>query len=700
MNNPKAQPEFDFPPVTPEAWRAQAEVDLKGAPFDKKLLTHTYEGITIQPLYTESDWPSAADPSGLPAMDPFTRGTNPLGNSRGWDIRQEHALPWPADNNKAILQDLARGATSIRLRLDNATRAGNFGGDDVGVGGMALGLVEDLDEALAGVDLKTTYIGLDAGAAFIPAAAMIEELWRRRGVGADEARGAFNANPLGALAELGRLPVSIDVALARLADLAKWTAANRPNVTSVLVGTRPFHHAGATAVQDLAFSMATAVAYLRTLTDAGMSLDEACGQMTFSYGVGCNFFLAIAKLRAARRLWARIVDVSCTAGGGSATAARCMKMHVTTSRRVITERDPWVNMLRTTVCAAAGAIGGAQAITAVPFDAAIGQPDDFSRRLARNTQIILAEEAHLGSVADPAGGSWYIEKLTDQLAQSAWKLFQEIEARGGMVRSLADGWAAAQINAAFAERLKNLRRRRDPITGVSEYPNVKEKPVERHAPNVAEARRRLQDRLGARKMNGRPEPETSIAEKPMYAVIEMARLGWSAGEIMNRLAEGSEPAVIEALRPHPFSEPFEALRTASDEFLEKTGHRPRVFLANMGPVARHTARANYATNFFEAGGFEVIANTGFTTPPEAAAAFAASGAAIAVVCSDDKTYAEIAIDVAGALKAAGARTVILAGNPGENKAAYQAAGIDRFIYIGCDVLEILRALLTEEGVTQ
>lgn len=692
MNN--QEHEFDFPPATREAWRAQAEVDLKGAPFDKKLLTHTYEGITIQPLYTEEDWPAGSDPSGLPGIEPFTRGATALSNSRGWDIRQEHALPWPADNNKAIRQDLERGATSIRIRFDHAARTGSFGGDQTGVGGMALTLVEDLDEALAGVDLKKTFIGLDPGAGFIPASALLEELWRRRGVGKDESRGAFNANPLGALAELGRLPVSIDVALSRLVDLAKWTVENRPRVKSVLVGTRPYHHAGATAVQDVAFSMATAVAYLRALTDSGMSVDEACGQITFSYGVGCNFFLAIAKLRAARRLWARVAEAS-----GASQRYRGMRMHVTTSRRVLTERDPWVNMLRTTVCAAAGAIGGAQAISAVPFDAAIGYPDEFSRRIARNTQIILAEEAHIGSVVDPAGGSWYIEKLTDQLAQAAWSLFQQIEARGGMVRSLVDGWAASQINQAFAERLKNLQRRRDPITGVSEYPNVKEKPVERHAPNVAEARKRIQERLVARKLNGRPEPETPIT-KPMASAVEMARLGWSAGEIMARLAEGSEPTVIEALRPHPFSEPFEALRTASDEFLEKTGRRPRVFLANMGPVARHTARANYATNFFEAGGFEVITNAGFATPPEAAEAFAQSDAAIAVICSDDKLYAEMASDLAGALKAAGARTVILAGNPGDHKATWQAAGIERFIYIGCDVLEILRELLTEEGVTQ
>ncbi len=692
----------EFPAPTYEQWRQQVETDLKGAPFEKKLLTHTYEGITIQPLYTERDWPASKDPAGFPGVDPFTRGSQPLGTARGWDIRQEQAHPSAAENNRAIRTDLEKGATSVRIRMDDAVRLGLFdaAAERVGVGGMILAMVDDLETALEGVDLDQTRVGLDAGAAFLPAAAMLDEVWTRRGVAA--AQGAFNADPLGTLAETGRLPYSIEAGLAQLADLASWTAAHRPGTTSVQVGTTPYHHAGATATQDLAFSMATGVTYLRELLEGGMDVDTACGQIVFNYSVGCNFFLAIAKLRAARRLWARIAEAC-----GASESARGMRMHSMASRRVLTERDPWVNMLRVTVCTAAGAIGGAQAISAAPFDLAIGPPDDFSRRLARNTQVILAEESHLGRVVDPAGGSWYVEKLTDQLAEAGWKMFQQIEERGGMVKSLVDGWAAEQIHEAFAQRLQNLRRRRDPITGVSEYPNIKEKPVVRKPADLVSLRRSLQERLVTRRLE-KPEPvafaheaeEHTRGGERMAAAVEMARAGWPLPDMLAQLAANSEPLMIERLQAHPFSEPFEALRRASDEALERHGRRPAVFLANLGPVARHTARANYAQNFFEAGGFEVISTPGFSSPAAAAEAFAGSKAAIAVICSDDKLYQEQAAETAGALKAAGARTVVLAGNPGDNRESWQQAGIDRFIHIGSDVLEILRALLEQEGVLQ
>ena len=692
------QPGLDalFPPVSHEDWRAQAELDLKGVPFEKKLVTHTYEGITIQPLYTERDWPSATDPAGFPGSGPFVRGSEPLGSSRGWDIRQEHAHPSPAENNKTIRQDLARGATSVRLRLDESLRSGQPGREElVGVGGMICGGIEDLEAALAGIDPSACFLGVDAGAAYVPAAALLAELWRRRGCEPAAARGAFNADPLGTLADLGRLHCGLEEALAQMADLAAWTTARLPRVTAVQVSTTPYHHAGATAVQDLAFSMATAVAYLRAMLERGMAPADACRQIVFSYSVGCNFFLAIAKLRAARRLWARVAE-----SVGAPAEGRGIRMHAMTSRRILTERDPWVNMLRTTVCTAAAAIAGAQAGSAAPFDTAIGPPDEFSRRIARNTQLILQEESHLAAVIDPAGGSWYIEKLTDQLAQGAWTFFQQVEGRGGMIAALADGWAAEQINAAFAERLKNLRRRKDPITGVSEFPNVKEKPVVRAVPDLAALRKSHRERAIASRMNGARSAMAQPSDRPggiTEAACAALRTGATLAETLAAHG-GGEPMTVTALKPHPFSEPFEALRTASDEYLEANGRRPRVFLANLGPIARHTGRANYAQNFFEAGGFDVLTNTGFKDAAAAAEAFGRSGAAIAVICSDDKLYLEMAVDAARALKGAGARTVLLAGNPGDNRDAWQAAGADRFIYIGCDVLETLRALLHDEGV--
>src|SRR6516165_4343783 len=267
--------EPDFPPVDYAAWRALAEADLQGAPFEQKLVTHTYEGIDIQPVYTRQDHPGEGDPEGLPGLAPFVRGTRPLGAVQtGWDVRPEHAHPDLEVTNQALLEDLQGGATSLLLRLDAAARNGLDPDDPAaaelaGRDGLMAYHVNDLDRALAGAHLHMIGVTLEAGAAFLPAAALLAALWRRRGVAPEQARGAFNADPLAVLARDGQLPVPAEAALAQLADLAAWTAKEYPHVTAVRVGTAPYHHAGATAVQDVACGMATAVEYLRAMTEAG-----------------------------------------------------------------------------------------------------------------------------------------------------------------------------------------------------------------------------------------------------------------------------------------------------------------------------------------------------------------------------------------------------------------------------------------------
>ena len=678
----------DFAPVDYQTWRAVVEQDLKGAPFDKKLITHTYEGIELHPVYTRRDWPADGDPSGFAGFDPFTRGRDAIGGTTcGWDIRQEHAHPDVKATNRAILTDLERGCTSVQVRLDVAGRGGfdpdTADADALGRDGVMIHQLSDLEKALDGVHLEMCGVGLEAGAAFKPAAAMLAALWAKQGVDTKVARGSFNADPLSVLARDGFLPYSIESGLSQLAELAAWTAGRYPGVTAVRVGSAPYHHAGATAVQDLAISMATGVAYLRAMTGAGLSVEGAADTMLFNYAVGTNFFLAASKLRAARKLWARVLE-ACGAGPDR----RGMKMHVKTSKRVITQRDPWVNMLRNTACCFAGAVAGAEVITTYPFDTAVGQPDDLSRRIARNTQIILLEESHLNTVIDPAGGCWFVESLTDELASKAWALFQDIEGRGGMVEALRSGWVGEQIDSAFAPRLKNIARRRDAVTGVSEFPNVGEKPVERREPD-----------LGAlREAARRCICDKPIAEPSMDGLVRA--FGEACGMIgrASRAAWGAgEPETIAALAPMPYARPFEELRDAADLAAEGAG-RPKVFLANLGPVAHFTARATYAKNFFEAGGFEVVGNDGFTEADDAAAAFTASGANIAVICSSDKLYPKMVPATAPALKQAGARTVILAGAPGEAEGAYREAGVDRFIFMKCDVLGTLRDLLREEEV--
>jgi methylmalonyl-CoA mutase len=394
----------DFPPVGYDQWRALVEADLQGAPFEKKLFTKTYEGIDVQPLYTRKDFPGEGDPNGFPGLPPFARGSRPLESVlTGADLRQEHAHPDLATTNRAILDDLAGGVTSLLLRLDTAARNA-MDPDDAAATDLAGGegimaySARDLDAALADVHLNITGVALDAGAAFLPAAALLAAVWQRRGGG--QAPFAFNADPLAVLVRDGRLPVAPEAALAMLADLATWTAENCPQVTAVGVDTSPYHHAGATAAQDLAFGLATAVTYLRAMTTAGLDFDTAARQILFRVSLGTHHFLAIAKLRAARRLWWRVVE----ACGGSEDAG-AMRIHARTSDRVLTHRDPYVNILRNTVGVFAAIVGGAEAITSVPFDQVAGLPDEFSRRVARNTLLILQEEAHLHRVIDPAVGS-------------------------------------------------------------------------------------------------------------------------------------------------------------------------------------------------------------------------------------------------------------------------------------------------------
>jgi methylmalonyl-CoA mutase len=490
--------------------------------------------------------------------------------------------------------------------------------------------------------------------------------------------------------------VPIEVALESMADLATWTAANYPHVTAVGVDTSAYHDAGATSAQDIAFSVATGVEYLRAMTAHGLDVSTAARQILFRFGLGTHHFQAIAKLRAARRVWSRIVEAS----GGTAESG-AMQIHAKASRRVLTERDPYVNLLRNTVAVFAAGLGGASAISSVPFDAVTRLPDSFSRRVARNTVLVLQEEAHLHQMIDPAGGSWFLDRFTEQLAEQAWSVFQEVERQGGLSAALEQGWVAEQVDAAYALRAKDIASRKQGITGVSEFPDVNEQPIDRPAPDVAALRGAAVTRVASTRSPDDAFQETTSAESQTALLVEAAAAGATVGQLSRRLDFTVEAtASIPPLVPRSFAGPFEQLRADSDAWLAARGTRPRVFLANMGPIAHHTARATFSKNFFEAGGFDVLSNDGFSDPAAAAAAFSGSEASIAVICSSDKLYPELVPPLAEKLKQAGARTVILAGHPGDNEHTWRSAGVDRFIFMKCDVLKTLRELLGEEGVLE
>ena len=658
------------------------------------MVTKTLEGVDLQPLYVAENWPWSGDPSGFPGFFPYARGTDAIERTRtGWDIRQEFLEPDPKSANYEILHDLSRGVTSVVVRLDRAARSGvapSQATGSVGIDGVIAHDLTALEEVFEGVDLAKVPVALDAGAAFLPAALALGSLWKKKGV--SEAVGDFGADPLGYLAANGSLPYSLDSGIAQLGSLAAWTAKAFPKVRSVAVDTSPYHNAGASDIHDLGIALATALAYLKAMTAAGLDIDTACRQISFTLSVGCEEYVQIAKLRAARKLWAAVAT-SC----GASQAAAAMVLRAKSAERMYTRVDPWVNLLRASVSTFASAVGGADSVTCLPFDAAIGLPDSKARRIARNTQIILMEESNLYRVADPAGGAWSFETLTQDIADKSWAFFQEIEGKGGIVEALKSGFLQESIGKTMGERDKAIAKRRIPVTGVSEFPNILEDQVERPLPDLTAVIARTTTRLG----NG-----------AKTAAAHIASLGGSLGsldEVTAALVGGASfadvvgvvsgnGAKVTALPKRHLADTFERLRDAATAFKAKTGKLPSIFLANLGPVASHTGRATFAKNFFEAGGVQAIGNNGFADVDSCVKAFKDSGARIAILCSSDALYPELVPTVAPALKAAGAETLYLAGSPGDNKGIYDAAGVDDYIFMGGEVLGTLTAQLIRLGV--
>ncbi|MFB7918484.1 methylmalonyl-CoA mutase small subunit [Streptomyces sp. NPDC056061] len=607
----------DFPHPSHDQWQHLVEGVLRksgreaaGSAAEEALSTTVEDGLSTRPLYTSRD--SAPD-AGYPGFAPYTRGGRAEGNAAGgWDVRQRHAQTDPARLNEALLADLENGTTSLWLA----------------VGGTAGVPVPDLARALDGVYLDLAPLVLDAGDELDAAATELLRLCAERGVDASAVRGNLGADPLGRAARTGGAPDP--------ESAVRWAlrcASELPGLRALTVDALPYHEAGGSAAQELGASLATGVAHLRQLTEAGLSVEDACAQLEFRYAATADQFLTIAKLRAARRLWARVAEVCGAAGSGA------QRQHAVTSPVMMTRRDPWVNMLRTTLACLGAGVGGAESVTVLPFDHALGLPDAFARRIARNTSTILLEESHLARVIDPAGGSWYVERLTAELADSAWAFFQEIERAGGQAAALRSGMIGERLAATWAARSGDLARRKEPITGVSEFPQLAERPVEREAAPA--------------------EPSAATG--------------------------GGLPRVRR-------DEAFEALRARSDAHLAATGRRPKVFLAALGPAAVHTARATFASNLFQAGGIEPVHDPVTVDASTAADAFRASGATVACLCSGDALYAEQAGAVAAALRSAGARQVFLAGRPAEY------SGVDAYVFAGCDVVAVLSSVLDRMGV--
>lgn len=609
---------LDAEPDLEERWRelalgvlrkaGQLGADATTRDAEARLRTVLPGGIPVRALYLDGG--DAPDP-GFPGQAPYLRGAAaaPALDS-GWDVRQLHDDPDVAATRVAIADDLDHGVRSLWLR--------------VGEGAIPPGALE---EVLAGVVLEAAPVVLEAIDGGEQVARSFLALAASRGISPQILPGTLGLDPIGQEARLGR-PQDLAAASALTAQVA----ARYPRLRPLVVDGLLYAEAGATDTEELGCAIATGIAYLRALADRGVGAGQAVGQIEFRLAAGTDQFLTIAKLRAARRLWARVTEVTGDVGGAVAPS-----LHVVTSPALLTRRDPWVNMVRATIAAFAAGVGGADALTVLPFDHAVGHSDAFARRIARNTAALLQDEAELGRVLDPGGGSWYLEQLSDQVAHAAWAWMQEIERAGGQREALHRGLIAERLDRSRAARQDRVRRLHDPITGVSAFPDLRERGVTR---------------------------------KPRAA-----------------LPPGGLPVSRAA-------EPFEALRDRADAVLAATGTRPAAFLAALGPPARNRPRVQFVLNLLAAGGIEGEAPEGGDGGVAGVVqAYRAGPRRVAVICGADPDYAEQAAPLARALKEAGAPLVALAGRPGVQETAWRAAGVDRFLWRGGDAVADLEAFL-------
>ncbi|MCB2211890.1 acyl-CoA mutase large subunit family protein [bacterium] len=700
----------DFSVPGLDAWREEVVRLLRGIPFEKKMLTPTPEGITLRGMYTRQDLQDISGLDTMPGDKPFRRGTRSIGHrDGGWQIAQ--ALPFPTveDLNVALRHDLQRGQNAINLILDVATQNGldpdHAEVGQVGKGGTSIASVKGLSRALSGIDLEQTVLHVEAGIAALPMAALVVALMKSRGNDIGKWHGSAGMDPLAGLLEYGSIPIPIKWAYGELSILTQWAVENTPGLKTISIYGHPYRDAGADAATELAAAMSTAVEALYQMETRNIPVEVSAGRVLFGFTTGNDFFMEIAKLRAARIMWSRIVE----AAGGSETAARSVHIHARTSTHRLTTLDPYTNMLRGTTEAFAAVLGGCDSLHVAPFDAALTQvPSDLARRIARNTQLILKEETHAAAVIDPAGGSYYIEALTNELAEAAWKKFQQLEEDGGVLAVIKQGKLQREIEDLNKKRTADLGTRKDVLVGVNRYPNSSEKLADPTEVNLKAIHAQRAETMQKLRTSSSHQQEMKVMEKLQVivnsdtdfkfdAIVEAAANGATIGEFTSSLRTAHcDCEEVHTLKKIRAAEPFEALRRSVADWQSDT--KPAVFLANVGPFAEYMPRLDFIRSFYEVGGFRVQSEDWYQDAAAAIAAAKETGAPVVVVVGLDETYETAVPEIGAAFTNDAKVTVHVAGYPKDRLDEYKSAGVDEFIHIKSDIYATLNALATRLGV--
>lgn len=696
----------DFPIASYEDWKKQVLTDLKGGDFDKKLISKTYEGILLNPIYTRKNIENLPHINEMPGSGSFSRGCRHEGYlTNDWLLAQEPVYADAEEFNTAVKKDVQKGQNAVVINLDSATKLGidsDYAGKNlVGDTGLAISATRSFNRALSGIDITKYPLFIKCGFSSITMLMMLSAYAKQKNINLFDISGAVEADPLGFLISSGNLPCPAEKIFDEMKAAIEWTQKNAPAIKVINVEGTVYHNAGANAVQELAFAAASAVEYLNQMSNRGIDVKITAGKIRFGFGIGSNFFMEIAKLRAAKILWFNVLK-TCGVSGSDFS----MDINARTSFYNQTYLDPYSNMLRTTTEAFSAILGGIDSLHTNPFDESFSTPNDFSRRIARNTQIILKEESQLNRVVDPAGGSYYVEWLTNEIVNAAWKEFMEIEKAGGMLEASLKGMPQNSIEKTSLGRTSDIKKRKNVIVGTNMFVNPKEELVEKNNFDREEFYKKRSDFLQKYRTSGDDTKHKGIIEK-LYKIpqskspdlidigAEAFAAGATLGEITSamRASAGEQISTIPLVRSRA-SKIFEEIRFQTRLFTDRTGSKPKVFLANMGEIKEYKARADFSRAFFEVGGFDVIYPSGFSVIETASKAALESGAKIVVVCSTDEKYPELTGALVQSTKAENKNIqMILAGYPKDQLEAHKKNGIDDFIYLGCDAHAVISNLL-------
>jgi len=659
----------DFPITTYEEWKAVVEKDLKGVPFEKKLITRTYEGIDLQPIYNDFDIEDLPFTSEKPGFLNYLRGSNASGYiNNSWKLTQEIFTNDLTEFNKALIGDLDNGLNAIYIHSE-----------------LKIEKSSDFEIIFRNIDITKFPIYFAPQFSSISYLSLFVSYLKSVNINPANITGSLSVDPLYCLSVKGELPVDLDYLYDEMAEVIKWTDSHLPNMKVICVNATGYHNSGANAVQELSYALSTAVEYIEQMLDRDIAADIIAKNIGFTFGVSSFFFMEISKLRAARILWAIILSEYKVKEENAK-----MDIEAVTSFYNQTLFDPYVNILRTTTEAFSSIVGGADKIRTNPFDESFRPANDFSRRIARNTQNILKYESHLNRTLDPAGGSYYVEKLTSLIADKVWNEFINIQSKGGILNCLTDETIQKEIEKIHQLRLKDFCKRKNVLVGVNMYANVKEELLPVNTISVVDRTKEINSHKSSRDND---KLKAAFLKLPKGINIDAAIECSDLGALKNEIEETSWnihsiPSLkITPLKKHRLAENFEQIRNKIYN-LKKT---PSIFLATMGPVKQHKARADFARGFFEVAGFNVIYNKGYESVDDAADEAIKSGAIAAVICSTDDTYPEIVPEFAKKVK--DKLVIILAGYPKEQIESHKANGVDEFIYVGADAYSILNNLV-------